>query len=161
MYTRRLGRQADWQLGAPKEVPFKDIGSSGTRYTANNGAAFAEAVLRTVFGYRPPVIRQKQQQYNDPVGGRLHPVGSALTKRVAMEDVRVRLHIIRNVRIENSGKYQSCMVSKLRIICKQTEALLWAAAETRGLSAKLCNLRLPNASLVNVCSDPTAGLSFC
>ena len=69
MYTRRLGRQADWQLDAPKEVPFKDIGSSGTRYTANNGAAFAEAVLRTVFGYRP-VIRQKQQQYNDLVGGR-------------------------------------------------------------------------------------------
>eukprot|EP01048_Picozoa_sp_COSAG05_P005427 COSAG05_NODE_322_length_11414_cov_47.115510_6_plen_91_part_00 len=26
----------------------------------------------------------------------------------------------RNERIENVGKYQSCMVSKLRIICKQT-----------------------------------------
>ena len=33
--------------------------------------------------------------------------------------VRVRLHIIRNERIENVGKSQSCMVSKLRIICKQ------------------------------------------
>ena len=33
---------------------------------------------------------------------------------------RVRLHIIRNVRIKNVGKYQSCMFSKLRIICKQT-----------------------------------------
>ena len=29
-------------------------------------------------------------------------------------------HIIRNARIENIGKSQSCMVSKLRIICKQT-----------------------------------------
>ena len=34
--------------------------------------------------------------------------------------LRVRLHIIRNEKIENVGKYQSCMVSKLRIICKQT-----------------------------------------
>ena len=34
--------------------------------------------------------------------------------------LRVRFHIIRNVRIENVGKYQSCMVSKLRVIWKQT-----------------------------------------
>ena len=34
--------------------------------------------------------------------------------------LRVRFHIIRNARIENVGKSQSCMVSKLRIICKQT-----------------------------------------
>ena len=34
--------------------------------------------------------------------------------------LRVRLHIIRNERIENVVKSQSCMVSKLRIICKQT-----------------------------------------
>ena len=34
--------------------------------------------------------------------------------------VRVRFHIIRNARIENVGKSQSCMVSKLRIIWKQT-----------------------------------------
>ena len=34
--------------------------------------------------------------------------------------VRVRFQIIRNARIENLGKYQSCMVSKLRIIWKQT-----------------------------------------
>ena len=32
----------------------------------------------------------------------------------------MRLHIIRNERIENVGKSQSCMVPKLRIICKQT-----------------------------------------
>ena len=31
----------------------------------------------------------------------------------------MRLHIIRNERIENVGKSQSCMISKLRIICKQ------------------------------------------
>ena len=34
--------------------------------------------------------------------------------------VRVRFHIIRNARIENVGKSQSCMFSKLRIIWKQT-----------------------------------------
>ena len=35
-------------------------------------------------------------------------------------DLRVRFHIIRNARIENVGKSQSCMVSKLRLIWKQT-----------------------------------------
>ena len=34
--------------------------------------------------------------------------------------VRVRFQITRNARIENVGKCQSCMVSKLRIIWKQT-----------------------------------------
>ena len=34
--------------------------------------------------------------------------------------IRVRFHIIRNVRIENVGQSQPCMVSKLRIIWKQT-----------------------------------------
>ena len=34
--------------------------------------------------------------------------------------VRVRFHVIRNARIENVGKSQSCMVSKLPIIWKQT-----------------------------------------
>ena len=38
--------------------------------------------------------------------------------------LRVRFHIIRNARIENVGKNQSCMVSKLRIIWKQTVLLL-------------------------------------
>ena len=32
---------------------------------------------------------------------------------------RVRFHIIRNARIDNVGKYQSCMVSKVRILWKQ------------------------------------------
>ena len=36
--------------------------------------------------------------------------------------VRVRFHLIRNAQIENVGKSQSCMVSKLRIIWKQTVA---------------------------------------
>ena len=35
-------------------------------------------------------------------------------------DVRVRFQIIGNARKENAGKYQSCMVSKLPIIWKQT-----------------------------------------
>ena len=35
-------------------------------------------------------------------------------------NLRVRFHIIRNGRIDNVGKSQSCMVSKLRIIWKQT-----------------------------------------
>ena len=34
--------------------------------------------------------------------------------------VRVRFQIIRNERVENVGKSQSCMVYKLRIIWKQT-----------------------------------------
>ena len=38
----------------------------------------------------------------------------------ATKDVRVRFHIIRNARIENVGQSQSCMVSNLRIIRKQT-----------------------------------------
>ena len=38
--------------------------------------------------------------------------------------IRVRFHIIRNARIENVGKSQSCMVSKLRIIWKQTVVAL-------------------------------------
>ena len=38
--------------------------------------------------------------------------------------VRVRFHIIRNASIVNVGKSQSCMVSKLRIIWKQT--VWWA-----------------------------------
>ena len=52
------------------------------------------------------------------------PVGEAEGSDEAAEadrqDVRVRFHIIRNERIENVGKSQSCMVSKLRIIWKQT-----------------------------------------
>ena len=41
-------------------------------------------------------------------------------ERGAAAEVRVRVHIIGNAHIENVGKYQSCMVSKVRIIWKQT-----------------------------------------
>ena len=34
--------------------------------------------------------------------------------------LRVRFHIIGNACIKNVGKFQSCMASKLPIICKQT-----------------------------------------
>ena len=37
----------------------------------------------------------------------------------------MRFHIIRNARIEDVGKYQSCVVSNLRIIWKQTVAGLF------------------------------------
>ena len=48
---------------------------------------------------------------------------SASSRTAADEGVRrqVRFHIIRNARIENVGKSQSCMVSKLRVIWKQGE----------------------------------------
>ena len=56
--------------------------------------------------------------------------------------LRVRFQIIRNARIENVGTYQSCMVSKSRIIWKQTVAAgksvratdVWTGVEvTRGV----------------------------
>ena len=43
---------------------------------------------------------------------------------VALEpesQLRVRFHIIRNARIENVGTYQSCMVSKSRIVYMETD----------------------------------------
>ena len=56
------------------------------------------------------------------------------------QPVRVRFHIIRNALIENVGKYQSCMVSKLRIIWKQTVAAAAAvvvpSAAAAGASAR-------------------------
>ena len=42
------------------------------------------------------------------------------TQQASGKHVRVRFQIIRNERIYNVGKYQSCVVSKLRIIWKQT-----------------------------------------
>ena len=47
------------------------------------------------------------------------------------EWLRVRFHIIRNARIDNVGKYQLCMVSKLPIIWKQT-----VGSSTDGASAR-------------------------
>ena len=55
--------------------------------------------------------------------------------------LRVRLHIIRNERIENVGKSQSCMVSKSRIICKQTVLLGYGMGQPyRSRAAKLIYL---------------------
>ena len=59
-------------------------------------------------------------------------------------EVRVRFQIIGNARIENVGKYQSCMVSKLPIIWKQTVRLrsrlqrVGGDAATRGGCAQFC-----------------------
>ena len=56
-------------------------------------------------------------------GGRLEEqsaVGSDAGAGLSDRQLRVRFHIIRNAQIENVGKSQSCMVSKLRIIWKQT-----------------------------------------
>ena len=47
---------------------------------------------------------------------------TAAIAAAAVRTVRVRFHIIRNARIENVAKSQSCMVSKLRIVWKQTVA---------------------------------------
>ena len=54
------------------------------------------------------------------VSGKSSDNGSDGRPQIDCTVVRVRLHIIRNGRIENVGKSQSCMVSKLRIICKRT-----------------------------------------
>ena len=48
------------------------------------------------------------------------PAQAAVPRKQEARRLRVRFHIIRNARIENVGKSQSCMVSKLRIIWKQT-----------------------------------------
>ena len=55
-------------------------------------------------------------------GGGDGPFNGLLASRINRE-LRVRFHIIRNGRIENVGKYQSCMFFKLRIIWKQTVLL--------------------------------------
>ena len=48
------------------------------------------------------------------------PCAHGSTCRESGTIIRVRVHIIRNARLENVGKSQSCMVSNLRIIWKQT-----------------------------------------
>ena len=48
------------------------------------------------------------------------PLETESTAEQTEQGVPVRFHIIRNARIENVGQSQSCMVSKLRIIWKQT-----------------------------------------
>ena len=62
----------------------------------------------------------------------------------------MRFHIIRNTRIENIGKYQSCIVSKLRIIWKQTVRACTGTALSSLFLSALCSsllLFLPPDSL--------------
>ena len=54
-----------------------------------------------------------------PARGSTAQTSQAGATTASTNALRVRLHIIRNERIENVGKSQSCMISKLRIICKQ------------------------------------------
>ena len=55
------------------------------------------------------------------VGGRLRsPPENGVCAYSLLERLRVRFHIIRTARIKTVGKYQSCMVSKLPMIWKQT-----------------------------------------
>ena len=57
------------------------------------------------------------------------------------------MHIIRNARIENVGKSQSCMVSKLRIICKQIVSRAY-------LSVRIVqSLTQPSAPVEHACND--------
>ena len=49
----------------------------------------------------------------------LHGTVTTNNAKNALHDVRVRFHIIGNARIKNVYKYQSCMVTKLPIICEQ------------------------------------------
>ena len=65
--------------------------------------------------------RSEQCEREDKEGGEATaaPVLKPTLERLLLS---VRLHIIDNARIKNVGKYQSCMVSKLPIICKQTDA---------------------------------------
>ena len=69
---------------------------------------------------------------------------------VLLLGLRVRFQIIRNACIENVGKSQSCMVSKLRIIWKQTvhrcRALTWTQLENTGVRVG----RRPSISLRRV-----------
>ena len=69
--------------------------------------ALMEVSIREIYA-----LEQELQAYRSAVG--------SVEQAQVLVDLRVRFHIIRNARIENVGKSQSCMVSKLRIIWKQT-----------------------------------------
>ena len=55
----------------------------------------------------------------------------------------MRFHIIRNARIENVGKSQSCMVSKVRIIWKQTVSTMGYLLDNQ-LNIPLCEATVSN-----------------
>ena len=54
----------------------------------------------------------------------LPPPASSARSGETVNPVRVRFHIIGSARIENVGKSQSCMVSKIRMLWQQTAHLL-------------------------------------
>ena len=71
-----------------------------------------------------PFKASAQQIFASAAADRPEPETSetvALTALISrFVDVRVRFQIIGHARIKNVGKYQSCMVSKLPVIWKQT-----------------------------------------
>ena len=88
--------------------------------------------------------------------------------------LRVRLHIIGNVRIKNVGKYQACMVSQLPIICTQTVSngcnsvqehvrsqATHETTETRGTQGRTCTglLRAGAQSSLVLSSAPARSTS--
>ena len=68
--------------------------------------------------------RQRGRWYDSSPAAAILPGSFALLDVKANPAIRVRFHIVRNACIEYVGEYQSCMVSKLRIIWKQTVASL-------------------------------------
>ena len=56
--------------------------------------------------------------------GRLFHNAPVVIEGTRKSPIRVRFQIIGNACIDNVGKYQSCMVSKVRIIWKQTVVIV-------------------------------------
>ena len=80
------------------------------------------------------VVLKKLPVSEAPIEKRQRVSGLGTAYVALVEVIRVRFHIIRNARIENVGIYQSCMVSKLRFIWKQT-VFVWCASYTLASAA--------------------------
>ena len=81
------------------------------------------------------------------------------------QKIRVRFHIFRNARIKTVCKYQSCMVSKLRIIWKQTVAVRWPGARQERCACTLsfflvCRLPLLIRIYCYLCAAAVAASLF-
>ena len=70
-----------------------------------------------------------------------HPTPTSSLPQPQFQQLRVRFHIIRNACIENVGKSQSCMVSKLRIIWKQTVRQQGPQSSSREIIGKDATIR--------------------
>ena len=70
----------------------------------------------------PPPTQPSAQQASAAVPPLLTSAADLYAILRGSSVVRVRFHIIRNARIKNVGKSESCTVSNLRMICKQTAA---------------------------------------